>query len=98
MENARQGASDRLIDLEIRSFVAGAVAADGIIDGFVTQIARTADGAGYGGQEVGSRVVKWTRQGDRILLRAISYRVVADPSKPIARAVQAANNEYGGPR
>ena len=57
----------------------------------VTQIARTTEGAGYGGQEVGSRVVKWTRQGDRILLRGISYRIVADPAKPIARAVQAAN-------
>ena len=57
----------------------------------VTQIARTTEGSGYGGQEVGSRVVKWMRQGDRILLRGISYRIVADPAKPIARAVQAAN-------
>ena len=57
----------------------------------VTQIARTTEGSGYGGQEVGSRVVKWMRQGDRILLRGISYRIVADPATPIARAVQAAN-------
>ncbi|MEQ1898531.1 MAG: zinc-dependent metalloprotease [Vicinamibacterales bacterium] len=57
----------------------------------VTTIARTTEGSGYGGQEVGSRVVKWMRQGDRVLLRGISYRIVADPAKPIARAVQAAN-------
>lgn len=57
----------------------------------VTQIARTADGAGYGGQGVSSRVVRWSRVSDRILLRGVSYRLVADPSTPIARAVQAAN-------
>lgn len=59
----------------------------------VTQIARTADGAGYGGQGVSTRVVRWSRIGDRILLRGISYRLVADPSTPIARAVRAANND-----
>ena len=36
-------------------------------------------------------MVKWDRHGDRIFLRAISYDVVADPSTPIARAVDAAN-------
>lgn len=59
----------------------------------VTQIARTTDGAGYGGQGVSSRVVRWSRIGDRILLRGVSYRLVADPATPIARAVQAANND-----
>ncbi|MGE3579365.1 MAG: zinc-dependent metalloprotease [Vicinamibacterales bacterium] len=59
----------------------------------VTQIARTADGAGYGGQSVSTRVVRWSRLGDRILLRGVSYRLVADPSTPIARAVRAANND-----
>jgi len=59
----------------------------------VTQIARTAAGAGYGGQDVSNYVVRWSRQGDRILLRSISYRLVADPATPIARAVRAANND-----
>jgi hypothetical protein len=59
---------------------------------WVSQIARTTLGAGYGGQAAGNRVVKWERRGDRILLRAISYDVVADPAAPIARAVEAANN------
>jgi hypothetical protein len=59
---------------------------------WVSQIARTTLGAGYGGQAAGNRVVKWERRGDRILLRAVSYDVIADPSTPIAKAVEAANN------
>jgi Met-zincin/Domain of unknown function (DUF5117)/Domain of unknown function (DUF5118) len=58
---------------------------------WVSQIAKTTLGAGYGGQAAGNRVVRWERRGDRILLRAVSYDVVADPSTPIARAVEAAN-------
>src|SRR5688500_7784631 len=59
---------------------------------WVSQIAKTTLGAGYGGQSAGNRVVRWERRGDRILLRAVSYEVVADPSTPIAKAVEAANN------
>ena len=58
---------------------------------WVSQIAKTTLGAGYGGQAAGNRVVKWERRGDRILLRAVSYDVIADPKTPIARAVDAAN-------
>ena len=58
---------------------------------WVSQIAKTTLGAGYGGQAAGNRVVKWERRGDRILLRAVSYDVVADGATPIARAVDAAN-------
>src|SRR5215211_3007285 len=58
---------------------------------WVSQIAKTTLGAGYGGQAAGNRVVKWERRGDRILLRAVSYDVVADPAAPIAKAVDAAN-------
>lgn len=60
---------------------------------WVSQIARTTLGAGYGGQAAGNRVVRWERRGDRILLRSVSYDVVADPSSPIAKAVEAANND-----
>ena len=45
---------------------------------WVSQIAKTTLGAGYGGQAAGNRVVKWERRGDRIFLRAVSYDVVAD--------------------
>ncbi len=58
---------------------------------WVSQIARTTLGAGYGGQAAGNRVVRWERRGDRILLRAVSYDVVADSAAPIAKAVDAAN-------
>ena len=58
---------------------------------WVSQIAKTTLGAGYGGQAAGNRVVRWERHGDRIFLRAISYDVVADAASPIARAVDASN-------
>lgn len=60
---------------------------------WVSQIARTTLGAGYGGQAIGNRVVRWERHNDQVLLRSISYEVVADEKLPIARAVQAANNQ-----
>jgi hypothetical protein len=60
---------------------------------WVTQIARTTMGVGYGGQALGNRVVKWERRDNRVLLRSVNYQVVADPSLPVARAVQAANTD-----
>lgn len=60
---------------------------------WVTQIARTTLGVGYGGQALGNRVVRWERHENKIHLRNINYSVVADPRKPIAQAVQAANND-----
>jgi hypothetical protein len=58
---------------------------------WVSQIARTTLGVGWGGQAAGNRVVRWERRGNRILLRNVAYDVVADPGQPIARAVKAAN-------
>ena len=58
---------------------------------WVSQIARTTLGVGYGGQAAGRQVVRWERRGNRVLLRKVSYDVVADKSLPIARAVAAAN-------
>ncbi len=60
---------------------------------WVSQIAKTTLGAGYGGQAAGNRVVRWERHNNRILLRNISYEVVADPNEPISKAVKAANND-----
>src|SRR6185369_238499 len=60
---------------------------------WVSQIAKTTLGVGYGGQAAGNRVVKWERKGNRILLRNVVYDVVADPKLPVSRAVQAANND-----
>ena len=60
---------------------------------WVSQIAKTTLGVGYGGQAAGNRVVRWERVNNRILLRNISYSVVADADQPISRAVRAANND-----
>jgi hypothetical protein len=60
---------------------------------WVSQIARTTLGVGWGGQAAGNRVVRWERRGNRVLLRNVAYDVVADPAQPIARAVKAANND-----
>jgi Met-zincin/Domain of unknown function (DUF5117)/Domain of unknown function (DUF5118) len=57
-----------------------------------SQIARTTAGAGYGGQQLASRVVAWELNGNRVNLRDINYSLVADPQAPIADAVKAANN------
>ena len=59
---------------------------------WVSSLARTTLGVGYGGQRAGTRVVRWEREGDRIFLTNVSYSVVSDPDRPIARAVEAANN------
>lgn len=60
---------------------------------WVSQIAKTTLGVGYGGQAMGNRVIKWERYNNRVLLKNISYEVVADPKTPVAKAVQAANND-----
>jgi hypothetical protein len=60
---------------------------------WVSQIARTTLGVGYGGQALGNRVVYWERNGNRVNLRDVNYEVVADPKTPIARAVRNANND-----
>src|SRR4030095_8839361 len=41
---------------------------------WVSQIAKTTLGSGWGGQAAGNRVVKWERRGDRILLRNVCSR------------------------
>ncbi len=58
---------------------------------WVTQIKQTTFGAGYGGQAVDDRVVRWELNGNRVFLRVINYSLVADASTPMARAVQDAN-------
>ena len=61
---------------------------------WVTQIARTTLGVGYGGQSLGRRVVQWERNDNRILLRNINYNVVADPKSTIAEAVRMRGFEF----
>ena len=52
-----------------------------------SQIKRNAAGSGgYGGQQIGTRVVQWVLKGDRVLLLNIDYSLVADPSNPLLSA------------
>ena len=57
----------------------------------VTQIAKTNEGNGYGGQALDNRVVRWERKDNRVLLKAANFTIIADPSTSVARAVDAAN-------
>jgi hypothetical protein len=49
-----------------------------------TQLKKTTINVGYGGQTVGSRVVRWTQRGDRVLLVNVDYTLVADPASPLS--------------
>ncbi|MGE5731793.1 MAG: zinc-dependent metalloprotease, partial [Gemmatimonas sp.] len=58
----------------------------------VQEIAQTALGAGYGGQAAGNRVLRFERRDNRVVLRGVSYEVMAsDTTAPVAGAVQASN-------
>jgi len=59
----------------------------------VSQIQKNTIGAGFGGSALGSRVVKWERQGNRVFLRNVNYEIVADPNSAVAKAVAEANND-----
>src|ERR1017187_2492659 len=58
----------------------------------VTQIAKTRQGAGSGGDHIDERVVRWHRRDNKVVLLDIHYGFYADPNQPIHRAVEAANN------
>ncbi|MGQ0538067.1 MAG: zinc-dependent metalloprotease [Gemmatimonadaceae bacterium] len=61
---------------------------------FVTRIAGVPSNFGgftSAGTSVEERVVRWQRQGDRVVLRAVAFDAVADDSLPIALSV-ASNN------
>ena len=47
----------------------------------------------FGGEEENEGVVRWQRQGDRILLRYVAYNNVAADSLPISAAVKISNFE-----
>jgi hypothetical protein len=58
----------------------------------VQEIAQTTLGAGYGGQSAGNRVLRFERRDNRVVLRGVSYEVMAsDTTAPVAGAVQASN-------
>ena len=61
---------------------------------WVTTFARTAVGYGYGGTEIGDRVVRFEKRGDKILLRNVDYQQrVSNNDKGTQRSVDLANLE-----
>lgn len=59
----------------------------------VSDYAETQAGTRYGGENYSSRVVRWQRTGDRVLLRSVSFGMVADSANPVSRAVRRSNVE-----
>jgi hypothetical protein len=59
----------------------------------VTRVAKTPDGAGYGGSKANTSVVRWEHRDDRVLLRLVSYENVADTTLPVYEAVRNSNFE-----
>jgi len=57
----------------------------------VVQIKKSPSSASYPGQGVQNMVARWELRENKVLLRSISYANIADPSEPIARAVEAMN-------
>ncbi|WP_245660207.1 zinc-dependent metalloprotease [Roseivirga spongicola] len=57
----------------------------------VTRIAKTASGIGFGGGKTNTQMLRWQKEGDKILLRIISTQVTAADSLPIAEAVENSN-------
>jgi Met-zincin/Domain of unknown function (DUF5117)/Domain of unknown function (DUF5118) len=54
-------------------------------------IKKTTIGAGFGGQNVNSHVVRWVKRGDRILLQSMDYSITSSADDVVAQAVANAN-------
>ncbi len=59
----------------------------------VTRIAKTASGIGFGGGKTNTQVLRWEKKNKQILLRIVSYDVVADTILPVHEAVVNSNLE-----
>ena len=59
----------------------------------VTRIAKTASGIGFGGGKTNTQVLRWEKKKKQILLRIVSYDVVADSILPVHEAVANSNLE-----
>jgi hypothetical protein len=59
----------------------------------VTRIAKTASEIGFGGAKANTQVLRWEKKNKNILLRIVSYDVVADTLLPVHEAVVNSNLE-----
>jgi hypothetical protein len=56
----------------------------------VGRFARASGGSSFGGDEFTERVLRWERQGHRILLRSITFELTADSTLPVYHAISQA--------
>ena len=59
----------------------------------LTRIAATPSGVGFGGSKANTSTIRWERQGERVLLRLVTYQNFADDTTAIAEAVRNSNFE-----
>ncbi|MFC4722299.1 zinc-dependent metalloprotease [Geojedonia litorea] len=59
----------------------------------VTRIAKTASGLGFGGGKQSEQVLRWQKKDKKVILRMVSYNVVANDSLPVHEAVVNSNFE-----
>src|SRR5678815_5851111 len=56
----------------------------------VGRFARASGGNAFGGDEFTERVLRWEKQGNKILLRSITFELTADSTLPVYTAVSQA--------
>ncbi|MFT7189098.1 MAG: hypothetical protein ACI9AV_002374 [Sediminicola sp.] len=59
----------------------------------VSRISKTANGIGFGGGKINTQVLRWEKTPKKVLLRVVSYDVVASDSLPVHEAVSNSNFE-----
>ncbi|MDB4293400.1 zinc-dependent metalloprotease [Maribacter sp.] len=59
----------------------------------VTRISKTASGIGFGGGKINTQVLRWEKKAKKVLLRVVSYNIVAADSLPVHEAVLNSNFE-----
>ncbi|MDQ6718922.1 MAG: DUF5118 domain-containing protein, partial [Gemmatimonadota bacterium] len=64
---------------------------DLLLVGRLTRSANDPGVSSFGGDEFTERILRWERQGTRIILRSPSYEITADSTLPVYRAVSNSN-------
>ncbi|SMG50379.1 zinc-dependent metalloprotease [Arenibacter troitsensis] len=59
----------------------------------VSRISKTATGIGFGGGKINTKVLRWEKLPKKVLLRVVSYDIVAADSLPVSEAVLNSNFE-----
>ena len=59
----------------------------------VSRISKTASGLGFGGGKINTKVLRWEKKAKKVLLRVVSYNIIAADSLPVHEAVLNSNFE-----